>query len=72
MQQQAAGQAEFEAGFTDAPPTGTDVDPEARLEEFLSQRFAGTITQNRRVDEMQNGQHNILTAVDRLARTISG
>lgn len=72
QQQAAAAQAEFDAGFRDTLGSSTDVDPEARLEEFLSQRFAGTIAQNKRVEEMQIGQHNLLNMADRMARLIGG
>lgn len=67
QQAQTMQAAEFEAGLRDDLPETTDVDPEARLEEFLAERFAGTVAQNQRVEEMQVGQHNVLRMADQMA-----
>lgn len=70
QQNLARRRVDFELGEVDELPIETDVDPVARLDEFLSKRFAGTIAQNRRVDEMQAGQHNVIRQVGRMAGMI--
>lgn len=74
-QERAGVLADIETGALPSDATvleGTDVDPKARVDEFLAQQYAGTIRQNKRVDEMQIGQHNLLGAVDALSRRIGG
>lgn len=55
------------------PPDGlVEYDPSARMDEYLSTRYAGTIAQNRKVEEMNVGTQNVNRVADQLRRAIGG